>query len=301
MKKITALLLITMFTSVFAQKTEKFPVKKYEVAQLSDTIQENSGLNFFGKQLFTFNDSGNTSELFEINPASGKILNVLKTNLRNKDWEALTNDGKNFYIGDFGNNAGTRKDLKIYKIPFKNDSLKLDSIKTLAFYYPEQKEFVPKNINNDFDAEAMIFLNGKIHVFTKEWASKGVSHYVVDPEIQENQQAEKTEFFQTDFVVTDASYFQGKLYLVGYTKMTQVYLMIFDESESGKFFQSGYRKFHLGSSLSIGQIEGIAVDGNGIYISGEAFASPLGKSKQKLYFVPANILHESAYSEVSSQ
>ncbi len=286
MNRYFALIFVLIFSVVSAQNTETLRLKKYEVAQLSDTIKETSALNFFQGKLYTLNDSGNTSELFEIDSVSGKIVNVLKTGLINKDWEALTSDENHFYIGDFGNNSGSRKDLKIYQVPFKNDSLQKDSIRTISFFYPEQKDFSPKNINNNFDAEAMIFLNGKVHIFTKEWVSKGVSHYVVDINSIEPQPTQKTEYFQTDFVVTDAAYFQGKLYFVGYTKGAAVYMMIFQESKPGVFFEKPPKKFHMGSAFSIGQIEGIAINENGIYISGEEFSSPLGKSRQRLYFIP---------------
>ena len=121
MGKIKLLLLIIsslIFQNFVCQQTKTFKIKKFEIAILSDTLKENSGLNFFQNQLFTFNDGGNSSELFQINSQTGKIQHTFKTNLQNTDWEAITNDGNNFYIGDFGNNAGTRKDLKIYKIPF---------------------------------------------------------------------------------------------------------------------------------------------------------------------------------------
>ena len=177
--------------------------------------------------------------------------------------------------------------MKIYKIPFKY-SVKIDSIQEIPFFYPEQKDFQPKNINNDFDAEAMIFLNGKIHLFTKEWISKSVTHYSVNPNVFVQQPAEKIESFKTDFVVTDASYFDKKLYLIGYTKNTEVFLSVFDETEPGVFFKQQPRKYYLGSSLVIGQIEGIAVDESGIYISGEEFRTPLGTAKQTFYFVPAD-------------
>jgi hypothetical protein len=248
-------------------------------------LKETSGLTFFREKLYTINDGGNSSEVFEIDKSSGKILNVIKTDLKNRDWEAITSDSTNTYIGDFGNNAGTRKDLKIYKIPFK-DSVKIDSIQEIPFFYPEQKDFEPKNINNDFDAEAMIFLNGKIHLFTKEWISKSVTHYTVNPNVFVQQPAEKIESFKTDFVVTDASYFDKKLYLVGYTKNTEVFLSIFGETEPGIFFNQKPVKYYIGSSLSVGQIEGISVNEDGIYISGEEFKSPLGKVKQSLYFIP---------------
>lgn len=289
MRKIFLLFMFFAFQISFAQQSNFLKIKKYKTAVLSDTLKENSGLNFFKGKLYTFNDGGNSSEIFEIDRTSWKIRNVFKTNLINRDWEAMASDSANLFIGDFGNNTGTRKDLKIYKIPFDGARIS-DSIKTISYFYPEQKDFTSRNLNNDFDAEAMIFLNGKIHVFTKEWASKATTHYIIDPQISENQPALKTETFKTDFVVTDAAYFQKKLYLVGYTKNTEVFLSVFNETESGIFFKDKPVKYYLGSSLSVGQIEGIEVDENGIYISGEEFNTPLGKVKPNFYFIPHNKL-----------
>ncbi|MGO4710581.1 hypothetical protein AB4Y90_16045 [Chryseobacterium sp. 2TAF14] len=290
MKKVLLIIILGFSIISHAQQAEIFKLKKYRIAVLSDSIQETSGLNFFDGKLYTFNDSGNSAELYEIDKNSGKILKVLKTNVENKDWEALTNDGKNFYIGDFGNNAGTRKDLKIYKIPFQNNQLQNDSVKTISFYYSEQKDFTAKNVNTDFDLESMIYLNGEIHIFTKEWASKSTTHYTIDPENFQNQAAEKTEVFRTGFMISDAYYFDKKLYVVGYTKKTEVFLNIFNESEPGIFFKEKPRHLYLGSALTIGQIEGIAVDETGIYISGEKFNSPIGGGKQSLYFIPIDQL-----------
>lgn len=290
MKKAFLIFIVLTFQTAFSQQAEIFKLKKFRVSVLNDSIQETSGLNFFDGKLYTFNDSGNPAELYEIDKNSGKILKVLKTNAENKDWEALANDGGNFYIGDFGNNAGTRKDLKIYKIPFQNNQLQNDSMKIISFYYPEQNDFTPKNINTDFDLESMIYLNGKIHVFTKEWNSKATSHYTIDPENFENQAAQKTESFQTGFMISDAYYYDKKLYVVGYTKKTEVFLNIFKESESGMFFKENPRHLYLGSALTIGQIEGIAVDEKGIYISGEKFYSPIKKTKPFFYFIPTEKL-----------
>ncbi|MBU4538006.1 MAG: hypothetical protein L6264_13350 [Weeksellaceae bacterium] len=285
MKKSLLLLLFFVFQIGFAQQTGFLKIKKYKIAVLSDTLRENSGLNFFKGKLYTFNDGGNTSEIFEIDRTSGEIKNTFKTNLINHDWEAMASDSTHLFVGDFGNNTGTRKDLKIYKIPFNGSQIS-DSIKTISYFYAEQKDFINRNLNNDFDAEAMIFLNGKIHVFTKEWASKSTTHYIINPDVSENQPAEKTETFKTDFVVTDAAYFQKKLYLIGYTKNTEVFLSVFNETEPGVFFKDKPKKYYLGSSLSIGQIEGIEVDEHGIYISGEEFNTPLGKVKPNFYFIP---------------
>lgn len=272
---------------VSGQKTQSLKLKKYKIAVLSNSLQESSGLTSFDGRLFSFNDSGNTSEIFEIKAGSSYIEKTFQTRLKNIDWEAITNDGENFYVGEFGNNLGTRKDLKIYQIPFKNDSIIADSIKPIPFYYPEQIDFTPKNINNNFDAEAMIFFDGNIHLFTKEWITNTVSHYIIDKNLTENQPAQKLESYDTGFVVTDASFFENKLYVVGYTKKASVYMMIFEKDDSGNlFFNKPAKKFSLGRAFKIGQIEGITVTEKGIYISGERFGFKIIKVPQSLYFIP---------------
>lgn len=286
MKKFSLIFTIIIFQSVFSQQADFLKIRKYKVAFLDNQIKETSGLSFFNGKLYTFNDSGNQPQLFEIDRSSGNITNVLKINAENKDWEALTNDGSYFYIGDFGNNAGTRKDLKIYKVPFQTAEINKHEVKAINFYYPEQTDFTSKNTETNFDAEALIYLNGKLHLFTKEWSSKSTTHYVIDPQIYESQKAEKVESYPTGFVITDASYFDKKLYLIGYTKKTEVFLDIFNETEPGIFFKEAPKHYYLGSSLSIGQIEGVAVNESGVYISGEKFNSPLGGAKQSFYFIP---------------
>lgn len=302
MKKLFLIITLIIIQSAFSQQTDFLKIKKYRVNYLDDKIEETSGLNILNGKLYTFNDSGNPAELFEIDKKSGEIIRTLKTNLINTDWEALANDGENFYIGDFGNNTGTRKDLMIYKVPYERlgesnvikipgSERALDGTK-IQFYYPEQTEFISKNIKNDFDAEAMIYLNGKLHIFTKEWVSKATSHYIVDPEISELQKAEKIETYKTGFVVTDASYFDKKLYLIGYTRKTEVFLDIFTETEPGIFFKEQPKHYYLGTALALGQIEGISADESGIYISGEKFRSPLGSTKPSFYFIPKDQLKD---------
>ena len=290
MRKFLQLVLTLICFLSFSQKIEKLALKKYLVAELPADLKETSGLDFFNDQLFSFNDSGNTSELFQIDKNSGQIINRFSTGLQNKDWEALTNDGHNFYIADFGNNGGSRKDLKIYKIPFHDGALNKDSVQTISYYYPNQTDFTFKNINTDFDAEAIVYANNRLHLFTKEWTSKGVSHYEIIPTEINHQPAQKVDFYKTEFVVTDAAYFQGKLYVVGYTKKLKVYLQIFEETKSSVFFKGKTKKFKLGNALNLGQIEGITVNEEGIYISGEQFNFPFKSISQRLYFVPHDII-----------
>lgn len=280
MKKTLIFLNLLISLVIFSQKTEKLPLRKYKIAVLSDSLRETSGLTFFKDRLYTINDGGNPNIIYEIDKNSGKILKKIQTNFPNKDWEAITNDGENLYIGDFGNNAGNRRDLTIYSIDNQQE------INVIKFSYQNQKDFSVNYLNHDFDAEAMVFINNKIHLFTKEWSAKKVSHYIINPKLSENQSVTKSESFNTGFVVTDAAYYENKLYVIGYTKKAKTYLMIFGQNNEGLFFSNPTKKYRLGSALTVGQIEGIAVNADGIYISNEGFSQFIFRAKPNLYFVP---------------
>ena len=63
-------------------------------------------------------------------------------------------------------------------------------------------------------------------------------------------------------------------------------MMIFEGNSDGLFFSKPSKKYKLGSALTIGQVEGIAVNKDGVYISNESFSKSIFKVKQSLYFVP---------------
>lgn len=180
------------------------------------------------------------------------------------------------------------KSVTIFLNPFcvPNAERVSSDYQKIQFNYSNQKDFAPIYLNHDFDCEAMIFLDGKIHVFTKEWFSNKTSHYVINPENPENQSIIELEEFDTKFVVTDAAYFDDKLYIVGYTKKAKVFMLIFEKDENGMFFNETPKKYKFGSALTVGQVEGIAVNQDGIYISNERFSKFIFKPKQSLYFVP---------------
>lgn len=277
------LALFIVFNLSAQQDYQWFKIKKYKVGTLSSELDETSALKFLDGKLYTLNDGGNTSELFEIDKTSGEILNKIKTGLSNFDWEALTADEQHFYIGEFGNNWGIRKDLTIYKMD-KDNHQKIDTIK---FYYPEQDNFNKQPHRHNFDAESLIYKDENLHLFTKEWQSYQTTHYKINPQIiGEKQAAEKLESYNLGYIATDASYFEKKLYIVGYNKNMEVYMTVFDEDDNGLFFTKKPQKYYLGQTPSLSQIEGIAVNEEGIYISGEAFRYKIFNAKPSFYFIP---------------
>lgn len=271
-------------------QSKRLKLKDFKIQTLSDTLREISGLTELNQSIFAINDSGNSADIFQIKKESPYIQKVLKTNLVNHDWETITNDGTDLYVGDIGNNLGNRKDLKIYKIPLINDSLQLNSIQEIPFYYPEQRDFTPRNLRNNFDAESLTFVGKELNLFTKEWQSRKITRYKINQNLTENQAAEKLEDYQLGYVATDANFYKEKLYVVGYTKATKVFLSIFERDNNGLFFTKKPKKIKLGSALGVGQLESVVALDGGLLLASEAFDYKIGKVKQSLYFVPYEYL-----------
>ena len=87
------------------------------VSVLESTVDESSGLLFLGGRLITHNDSGGEASLYEIDPPTGTVIRTVQIQgAANRDWEDIAMDDTYIYIGDFGNNSGTRRDLRIYRV-----------------------------------------------------------------------------------------------------------------------------------------------------------------------------------------
>lgn len=147
------------------------PAVTQEYLNLPKQLKEVSGMYFdtASKNFWALQDSGNKNELYQID-TKGNIIHTVKiSDAKNNDWEDLTADQEgNLYIGDFGNNDNTRKDLTILKV--NKGDLALDKTKvaeTITFAYPEQTEFPPSKTNKMYDAEAFFFYNDNFYIFTK--------------------------------------------------------------------------------------------------------------------------------------
>lgn len=146
------------------------PGKLHVVADLPSSLDENSGLAFYGEDhIWVIEDSGGKDNIYALD-FEGKISNDFDVkNAENEDWEDLTTDREgNLYIGDFGNNQNYRKDLVIYKLPNPEieKGAKIDSEK-IKFEYPEQKDFPPKRPELLYDAEAFFHWGNSLYLITK--------------------------------------------------------------------------------------------------------------------------------------
>jgi hypothetical protein len=269
-------------TSGFENSANNFTTdhsKPKLVAKLPKTIKETSGLVFFDGQLWTMNDGGNAPGLFQIDTTTGKILRTIVIgNSVNTDWESITQDNSNLYIGDFGNNYGNRKDLHILKVAKSelndpsNDTIRAGLI---YFSFSDQADFVSALNANNFDCEAFFFHNDSLHLFSKDWSDLQTRHYLI-PADTGIYQARYVEQFQADGLITDASINEhGNIVLLGYKntggRFWECFCWLLSENSNGHYFKTKKTRIELGSALHLGQSEGIVLkNDNTAWLSSES-------------------------------
>lgn len=250
MKQFTVVLLL-FFTSVAFSQLET-------VCQLPKELDECSGMLFLNDStLLLHNDSERPNRLYMVS-LKGELLDAIGLPVHLRDFEAITAKENLLYLGDIGNNSNNRKDLKIAVFDLKNRKI----VSVNAISYPEQESFPPPSDSLYFDAEAMIFKNDSLLIFTKNrtkpYDGKSLIYYFNEDSGKLERIGEittGTEGWLTNSV-TDAVYHKDKLYLLTYK-----FLYIFDAH------------FQLTKKIKFSRItqkEAIAINSKGvIYIATE--------------------------------
>jgi len=259
------------------------------VVTLNNMVKESSGLVYIDGTLWTHNDSGGEAKLYAIDRSTGNIFKtVVVSNAKNVDWEDLAFNSTDLFIGDFGNNRGKRKNLKIYKIKRSDLKTKVTvTAEVIDFSYANQISF-KSNSKTNFDCEAFVAYEDKLYLFTKNHGDKKTNIYTIGVDAGQ-EVAEKLATFNTSALVTGASIDKSNnvLALIGYTTNGTPRSWIFSEFTDRDFFKGTVDKIRWGTPLKA-QIEGVTHIRKGkLYISSERFtySNSAGSFtiKQKLY------------------
>ena len=239
---------------------------------LPEEVRETSGLFFHNGRLWTHNDSGGKAILFGLDTTTFEVVQrITLANAKNKDWEDVCTDGEKVYVGDFGNNKGKRKNLRIYSFPLSDipeegdTSIMVDSIR---FSFADQTSFEHKKQEHDYDCEAMFATDEYLYLFSKGWATGTTRLYRLS-KAPGTQVAEVVNGFDSQGLITGADYDResGVLVLVGY--VNKVWLpflyLIYDFDDTG--VKLSHRRFELHNYLGH-QTEGIC-----FYDKGKCFLS----------------------------
>ncbi len=243
---------------------------------LPEEVRETSGLAFFNNGLWTLNDSGGEPVIYKLDTLTGKVIQRVRiSNAVNVDWESMTTDDEFVYIGDFGNNSGNRKDLRIYKvsirdIPDRGDVSIASTI--INFYYPDQPDkHIQKRKFNNYDCEAMMAVDDSLYLFSKNWENYKTRVYAL-PKVPGSYAASLVDSFNVRGLVTAADYNieSGEVILQGYTNKSWVpFAWLLFDFNSHHFFSGNKRRVDMPNILTT-QTEGVVyVHGKKVIISSE--------------------------------
>ena len=225
-------------------------------------MEESSGLILYNNLLWTFNDSGGENKLYGLDLSGEIVKEITVENATNTDWEDIAQDDQNIYVGDFGNNNGERKDLKIYKIK-KSDIESGNSVQAseINFSYAEQEDFSSQPQNTPFDCEAITSFNDMLYIFTKNWVDETTSVYQI-PKTEGEYSVSFTDTFNVNGLVTgaDISPDEKTLAMIGYKNYKPI-VWVFSDITDQEFF-SGNETYMKLDAIFSSQTEGICFKGN---------------------------------------
>ena len=239
-----------------------------ETVVLPKIVNETSGLEILNEVFVTHNDSGGEPSLYFFN-LNGEITDSKKLEqesfweIYNNDWEDITADEDYIYIADTGNNFGTRDNLSIIKVKISDFSV--DS--KIDIFYSDQESFFP-SLKHKYDAEALLIIEDKLALFSKDRDSLNTDLYLIDDTITEKQELSSVAKFNVNTLITGGDYNieTGILALVSYSSKRNFflnflrddqYLILFEDFDIENPLNNSFTKYRI--PIERAQIESVKI------------------------------------------
>ncbi len=252
-----------------------------EIGELDSLLSGTSSMIFWDGNYWSCNDHGD-GQLFLVDSTSAQISATARINgMVFYDMEEIDQDEQYLYFGDFGNNAGTRHDLRILRISKTDVSSSAPVIDTIWFEYEDQTDFTYTPQATDFDCESFIVSNDSIYLFTKQWTSEASTYYSLSKE-PGHHTAHRRETYNVGGLITGATFLPEKrlVVLCGYdygdgdflTALHPFIVLLYDFS-GNNFFSGNKRRLNF-PTLAKDQVEAVATS-NALdyFITNEYFAT----------------------------
>ena len=269
-------------------EVETIKIKKQ--FKLPPILDEVSGLFFtpFGKFIW-HNDSGGAPALYQTNGRGQLEKTIRLQNTINKDWEELTADDKgNIYIGDFGNNANRRKNLRIYIY-----NSKTELVDSISYVYSDQKAFPPALSDMNFDMEGFFWKEDQLHLFSKNKVNVGnyyTKHYTLSDQAGKQTAQLIDSLALKDRVVTAAAISPNEktIALLAYDyrlrkpiPYSAASIFLIKNFEGNHFFNGEIYRIAIPKFVAASQYESIDfIDNETLYIASEKTAFVNQKAKR---------------------
>ena len=281
-----------------------YPITNYTpslISNLPDVIQENSGLMRIANFIYTFNDSGSSNLLYELDTNGSVIRSIVVDGATNMDWEAMSANNTHVFIADVGNNNGNRQDLCLYR--FSLTELTQDTVhaEKLPFYWNNQTSFASQPNANDFDCEAIFATQDSIVLFSKNWITLTTRRYHLPTFWNDTIAAQLIDSFNVDGLITDACIDSNSnhTYLLGYKNNGNNFYTSFIwclwDYPGTHYFNGNKRRVEIGNVLNLSQTEGLALSSssNG-FISSEKVVSVITIAPKLFHFDLGSIFESTA-------
>lgn len=227
---------------------------------LPKIINETSGLEFYNNNFITHNDSGGEPSLYVFNEM-GEVIETIGLNknpdfeIENNDWEDITNDNEYLFVADTGNNFGNRDNLNIIRVS-KGTDFMVDGI--IEISYSDQESFFPRP-KHKYDAEAIIVIEDKIALFSKDRESLNTDLYLVDKNQNGSQILTSEVSYNVNTLITGGDYDEDRnlLALVSYNSNGNQYLLLFENFKLNNLENNTFKKFKI--PLEQAQIEAVKI------------------------------------------
>ena len=260
MKNYLFLTFLIIYSCTEIEQDQNFDsVKIIERVVLPKIINETSGLEILNDVFITHNDSGGEPSLYFFN-LSGEIINSIKLEkesfweIYNNDWEDITANEDYIYIADTGNNFGNRDNLNIIKVKIADFSIdgKID------IFYSDQESFFPSS-KHKYDAEALLIIEDKIALFSKDRDSLNTDLYLIDDTVKEKQELSSVANFNVNTLITGGDYDSdtGILALVSYSSRGEQYLIVFKDFDLDNPSNNYFKKYSI--PIERAQIEAVKI------------------------------------------
>ena len=262
MPKVILYFLIALFVNLIGEvKSQTITT----LARLPLEVEETSGIIFLNSRLITHNDSGDDPMLYEIDTSTGLVLRrVIIDNAEHVDWEDICHDSEFIYIGDIGNNSGSRQDLKIYKIRV-DEYIASDTVSAeiIEYAYADQVNFTPAQNATNFDAETLISIGDSLYIITKNWLNFQSNIYGL-PKVPGVYEIERIDSVNTSGLITGGLYDEVNQKIVLSAYVLAPFVLELTDFSINEFAKSKIKRYDFSPDGSI-QIEGIAQLGNNEY------------------------------------
>lgn len=215
------------------------------IVHLPASLYESSGIEVSDiNSIWTHNDSGDSAKIYNIDTL-GNILRVVVFDVDSAiDCEESTRDAAgNYYLGDFGNNANNRTNLRIYKIPNPETS-SADTIvpQLITFQYEDQLLFPPDSTHMNFDCEAMFHFQDSLYLFSKNRGTSMFCKMYRLPDEPGDFVAELVDSFNTGTWITSADISPSGNCMV---LLSETRLWLFSNISGTAFFKADAQLFSM--------------------------------------------------------